>query len=596
MVGGLWRSISHNPPVLLSALLRRRGPAAILLASLALFAVELPLPANAATVPAFDHVFVIVMENTSYSSIIGNPAAPYINSLVATGGLGANYFAVTHPSLPNYLALVGGDTFGINSDCTTCWVSAPSIADSVENAGKSWKAYQESMPSACFVGDSYPYVQKHDPFIYFNNIRTNASRCRSHVVPYSQLSGDLSSASTTPNYAFITPNNCNDMHDCSIATGDTWLSQQVPQILTSPAFTTQRSLLALVWDEDDFAGTNQVPLILLGSGITASFQSSLGYDHYSLLRTIEVGLGLPALTANDTSAASMSDFFGVTTPPPPPPPPPPPGQLPAIWASLGGVLTESPHGSSWGSARVDAFVRGTDNGLYQNTWNGATWSGWSSLGGVLTSGPAAVSWSGNRIDAFVRGTDNQLYHRVWNGGRWHGWEALGGVLTSAPVAASWSAGRLDVFVRGTDNALYHKVWDGRWSGWEGLGGDLTSDPGAVSWSANRVDVVARGIDNAIWIKSWNGSGWSDWSSLGGNATSAPSIASCGTGRIDVFVRGTDNGVSQLSFNGSSWTAWRSVGGSWTSGPSAVCRPGTATIDLFARGTDNALWTQAVPGT
>jgi hypothetical protein len=267
---------------------------------------------------------------------------------------------------------------------------------------------------------------------------------------------------------------------------------------------------------------------------------------------------------------------------------------PSVWASLGGVLTASPAGSSWGSTRVDAFVKGSDNGLYQNTWNGAAWSGWSGLGGVLTSSPAAVSWSANRIDAFVRGTDNQLYHRVWLNGVWYGWEALGGVLTSAPVAASWSAGRLDVFVRGTDNGLYHKVWDGRqWSGWEGLGGALTSDPGAVSWSVNRVDVVIRGTDNAVWIKSWNGSGWTAWSTLGGGATSAPSIASCGTGHLDVFVRGTDNALYQIGFNGSSWSAWKSVGGNWTSGPSAVCRPGTVTIDLFTSGTDNALWTESV---
>src|SRR5439155_15094258 len=207
-------------------------------------------PAQAATtVPAYDHVFVIVMENHAYGEIVGSSAAPYINSLLPSGVLAGSYFGVTHPSLPNYLALAGGSTYGVTTDCTTCWVSATNIADNVEATGKSWKTYQESMPSACFVGDRSPYVQKHNPFIYFNDIRTNASRCQSHVVPYSQLASDLRSASTTPNYAFITPNSCNDMHDCSIQTGDSWLSQQVPQILGSPAFTSQRSLLALLWDE-----------------------------------------------------------------------------------------------------------------------------------------------------------------------------------------------------------------------------------------------------------------------------------------------------------------------------------------------------------
>ena len=294
-----------------------------------------------------------------------------------------------------------------------------------------------------------------------------------------------------------------------------------------------------------------------------------------------------ALTVNGLPYTWSFTVGPLTTSAPPPPP---------VLLSLGGVLTSSPSVSSWGSTRVDVFVRGTDNGLYQKTWNGTAWSAWSSLGGVLTSGPGAVSWSANRIDIFVRGTDNQLYHRVWDGSRWYGWEALGGALTSGPVAASWAAGRLDVFVRGTDNGLYHKVWDGRqWSSWEGLGGILSSDPGAVSWATNRIDVVARGTDNAIWIKSWNGSAWTAWTSLGGGATSAPAIASCSSGHLDVFVRGTDNALYQLGFNGAAWTGWKSLGGSWTSGPSAVCRPGTGIIDLFSSGTDDALWTESIAG-
>ena len=279
-------------------------------------------PAQAASVPQLDHVFVIVMENTAYSSIIGSSAAPYINSLLASGGVANSYYAITHPSLPNYLSLTGASTFGITSDCTTCWVNAPNIADRLESAGKSWKAYEESMPSACFVGDSYPYAQKHDPFIYFNDIRNNASRCQSHVVPYGQLASDLQSAATTPNYAFITPNMCSDMHDCSIQTGDSWLRQQVPTILSSPAFRQQRSLLALTWDEDDSAGANKVPLILLGSGVGSGLQSSAGYNHYSLLHTIEVALGASAISTNDGNAALIADLFATSPPPPPPVPHP----------------------------------------------------------------------------------------------------------------------------------------------------------------------------------------------------------------------------------------------------------------------------------
>src|SRR5439155_22532045 len=144
-----------------------------------------------------DHVTIIMMENNSYPKIIGSSAALYVTILAASGALATNYYRVAHPSLPNYLALAGGSTFGITSDCTTCWVGATNIGDTVEAAGKRWKAYEESMPSACFVGDSSPYAQKHDPFIYFNDIRTNSTRCTSHVVPYSQLASDLASTSTT---------------------------------------------------------------------------------------------------------------------------------------------------------------------------------------------------------------------------------------------------------------------------------------------------------------------------------------------------------------------------------------------------------------
>jgi len=275
--------------------------------------------AQATTVPTFDHIFVIVMENRSYGEIIGSSQAPYINSLRSTGALATNYHAVAHPSLPNYLAMTSGSTDGITSDCTTCFLSVTNIADRLEAGGSTWKAYAEGMPSSCFVGDSYPYAQKHNPFIYYNDIRTNASRCQSHVVPYTQLATDLQSTATTPNYAFITPDMCHDMHDCTIGTGDAWLQSNVPQILNSRAFATQHSLLALTWDEDDFTTNNQVPLILIGSNVRAGFQSPATYDHYSLLHTIEAARGVSALTSNDANAALMSDMFASPAPPSPSP-------------------------------------------------------------------------------------------------------------------------------------------------------------------------------------------------------------------------------------------------------------------------------------
>jgi acid phosphatase len=254
-------------------------------------------------------VFVIVMENHSYGEIVGSASAPYANRLIGSGALATSYYAAAHPSLPNHLALTGASTFGVTSDCTTCWVAAANLGDRLEAAGSTWKAYEESMPSPCFVGDSYPYAQKHDPFIYFNDIRTNASRCQSHVVPYTQLATDLKSTSTTPNFAFITPNMCNDMHDCSVATGDSWLQAQVPAILDSPAFTTQHSLLAITWDEDDSSASNRVATIFAGAYVGAAARVATSYNHYSLLRTIEAARGLSTLTANDANASAMTGMF-----------------------------------------------------------------------------------------------------------------------------------------------------------------------------------------------------------------------------------------------------------------------------------------------
>lgn len=255
-----------------------------------------------------DHIVVLVMENRSSDDIINKVSVKYINSLIKRSSLAYNYFAVSHPSLPNYLSLIGGSTYNVRTDCVNCFQSAPNLIDQIEAAGKSWRAYMESMPKACYLGNFGLYVQKHNPFIYFNNIRKNEERCNK-IVPYSKLSDDLKSTETTPNFIWISPNNCHNMHDCSTAEGDNWLSVEIPKILNSPSFTRQNSLLVVVWDEADGSGDNRVPMILVGPQIKSGYISDVRYDHYSLLRTIEVFWGLPPLTENDQRAEAMKEFF-----------------------------------------------------------------------------------------------------------------------------------------------------------------------------------------------------------------------------------------------------------------------------------------------
>jgi len=271
--------------------------------------VALPGASADSTIPNFDHIFVIVMENKPQSGL--NPTqTPYLESLAASGAELTQSFAVGHPSLPNYLALTGASTFGLTIDCNTCYVGAmPNIVtDRIEPSGRSWKAYMESMPSSCYLADTSLYAVRHDPFVYYDQIRTDPNECNK-VTPYSQLATDLSSTATTPSFGWITPNLCDDAHDCSITTGDTWLSTNVPALLASPAFTTQRSLLVVTFDEDDYSDNNNIPTILVGSGITPGTQSSAPYDHYSVLKTIENAWSLATLTTNDAAASPMADVF-----------------------------------------------------------------------------------------------------------------------------------------------------------------------------------------------------------------------------------------------------------------------------------------------
>jgi hypothetical protein len=275
-----------------------------------------PPPAAAAGVPAFSHVFVIVMENHEYGSVVASGAAPYTNSLATSYGLATNYYAASHPSLPNYLALTAGSTFGITSDCTTCFVNATNIADQVEASGRSWKAYMEDMPSPCYIGASYAnYALKHDPFMYYNDIRNNAARCAAHIVPFAQFWGDVGSGNVA-NFVWITPNMCNDTHDCSVATGDNWLRSVVPAITGSAAFR-NGGVLFITWDEgsssagccaDAYGG--HVATLVISPRSIAAYRSAIAENHYGLLRTIEDAFRLAHLNAAGwASNPALREYF-----------------------------------------------------------------------------------------------------------------------------------------------------------------------------------------------------------------------------------------------------------------------------------------------
>ena len=537
--------------------------ATVLIAGLFRF---LPITASAAPggVPYFDHIFVIAFENHSYSEIIGNPAAPYINTLAGSYGLATDYHAVTHPSLPNYIALTAGDTYGISSDCTSCFLNVPNIADRVSASGRSWRAYMESMPSACYAGSTGDYAQKHDPFVYYDDIRNVAPEC-ANVVPYTNLTSDLAAASTTPNYAFITPNLCDDMHDCSVATGDAWLSANLPSILESPAYLLQRSLVMITWDEDDTSAANQVATIVISKYTPHGFRSGAGYNHYSLLRTVEASWGLAPLAAGDSGATPMSDFFTQA----------PTGSLAVVSASPGSL---------------DVFASGS--GAVEHLWQrgGSGWTGWESLPGPSprSSTSVVISQGPGSLDVFYRDAAGLVEHDWQRGGNgWNGAEkVLSSTVSSGLAAVSSAPGSIDVFAVSGGAVMHAWQRNGNgWTGWEGLpGGGAAGDPAvAVSQGPGSLDVFWRGESGAVY-HDWqrNGAGWTGPEIvLRPGLTSNPAVVSTGRGSMDLFAAGGGTLLHAWQRNGNGWTGWEGLpAGAVASNPSVVASQGPGSLDAF----------------
>ena len=293
-----------------------------------------PIPAGSTTGPPAptrdraatgDHatarVIVVVEENHSIGQIIGSPQAPFLNRLADRGTLLTSYFAITHPSLPNYIAMVSGGTQGITSDCGGCNIDAPNLADQLEAAGISWRAYMEGLPGPCSdAHQTGAYAKKHDPFMYFASVRDDPGRC-AKVVPFDRLDADLA-AGRLPRLVFITPNLDHDMHGAGeggddaglVATADRWLERLYGKLASSSAWR-DGTRLVVTWDEGGggeragccggLATGGRVTTIVTGPGI-APARDDAAYSHYALLRSIETLFHLPLLGhAGDPSTATI---------------------------------------------------------------------------------------------------------------------------------------------------------------------------------------------------------------------------------------------------------------------------------------------------
>ena len=271
---------------------------------------------------SYKHIIWIFMENHSYPNIIGSSQATYINTVAKECGSVTNYHNITHPSLPNYIAATSGlplsSIQAFLPDCspaTGCNTAAKSIFGQV----KTWKSYEENMPSNCARTNAGNYAVRHNPATYF----TALHNCSSNDVPYARLATDLAH-SQLPQFSFITPNLIDDMHNGTIAQGSKWLASHLPAILNSAQYKNGSTAIFLTWDEGEegqevrgercSANTSDVschiPMLVISPSTKAGSKSGTLFNHFSLLATTEQLLGLAKL-GQAASAATMTKAFNL---------------------------------------------------------------------------------------------------------------------------------------------------------------------------------------------------------------------------------------------------------------------------------------------
>jgi hypothetical protein len=255
------------------------------------------------------HVVWIVMENKAQDQVLGARAAPYISRLASRCGSATRFFAESHPSLPNYIAMTSGSTQGIgdDSDPSSHRLSVPSIFSQL---GSGWRALEESMSSNCAQHNSGLYAVRHNPAAYYTNIRAACSRQDVALGRRPDISA---------RFTFITPNICSDMHSCprsndqrtQIAIGDAWLARWLPKILATRAYRSGSTAVFITWDEDDGSASNRIATIVVSPSTRRGTRASARFDHYSLLRTTEDLLRLPRHLGRAASAPSMRRAFNL---------------------------------------------------------------------------------------------------------------------------------------------------------------------------------------------------------------------------------------------------------------------------------------------
>jgi phosphatidylinositol-3-phosphatase len=274
-----------------------------------------------AAIPQVQHVAVVVLENTDYSDVVGSAVMPYLNSLMSNGALAAQYYANSHPSIPNYFIMTTGQAI-TNDGTFNNVVSTDNVVRQLVAAGKSWKMYAESIPAQGYLGgDQFPYLRDHNPFSFFSDVQQSTLQA-ANIVPFTQLSADLSSGGL-PNYSFIVPNALDDAHSCPdgqedcpqsqrLQTADQWLHTNIGPLLNNGAFQ-QSGLLIITFDEsaDDMTnGGGHIATVLVGTNVRPGYVgNTTQYDHRSLLSLTMKALGVPNTPNGADAAPQMTEFF-----------------------------------------------------------------------------------------------------------------------------------------------------------------------------------------------------------------------------------------------------------------------------------------------
>jgi acid phosphatase len=271
--------------------------------------VTITVSGGTSSVPASSHVFVVVEENHSYSSVIGNSAMPYFNSLASKYGLATKYYANTHPSIGNYFMLTTGQVI-TNNDSFCSTITNDNVVRHLLTAGKTWKSYAESLPYAGYTGcGSGEYVKRHNPLAYFSDVANSSEKY--NLVPFTQFSKDLAN-NALPQFSFIVPNLLDDAHDGTLQQADYWLKTNIAPLIASPTFQ-KDGILIIVFDEsadsDTAYGGGHVAAVVIGPKVKPGYKSSTLYQHQNTLKTLMEALGVQTYPGAASTAKPTSDVF-----------------------------------------------------------------------------------------------------------------------------------------------------------------------------------------------------------------------------------------------------------------------------------------------